>query len=100
MSVQGNQSESVIGSLVAASYFAVARGNTPLIDKVNDPVQIDALLETVRGMNEFDPFGIRKSLSSERDMMVEWLRSPNVDVSLIGMDATFNDAVVVAILEE
>jgi hypothetical protein len=91
MSVQGDQGESAIGSLVAASNFAAVRESTSIIDKINDPVRIGALLETVQGMDEFDPFGIRKSLSSERDIMVEWLRSPNVDVSLIGMDETFND---------
>ncbi len=81
-----NSGDTIVSSLVSASIFASARDeySAELIDQVQDPAQLEELLQTVASLSTNDPFGIRKSVGVEGDTMVEWFVSPKFDAAIFG----------------
>ena len=81
-----NSGDTIISSLVSASIFASAGDElaVDLVGQVQDPAQLDELLQTVTSLSVNDPFGIRKSVGAEGDMMFEWLDSTSFDEAIFG----------------
>jgi len=86
ISTHHNSGDTIISSLISASIFASARDElaVDLIDKAQDPNQLDELLQTVTLLSTNDPFGIRKSVGAESGMVVEWFGSSKFDAAIFG----------------
>ncbi|MBC8202096.1 MAG: hypothetical protein H8E86_08615 [Planctomycetes bacterium] len=77
------ESDLLIGSLVAHSSFMLAVNNTAVIDSATEARDIESILASVDGFKEFDPFRVRENISSEKEMMLNWLnKAENPDFSI------------------
>ena len=79
----------VIGALVGYSAFSMTKDMQPVVDSINDPTHLEAIQQRVDGLDPFDPFGLRSSIGHERDMLMDWIESPEfteLDPSEFGSD--------------
>ena len=53
----------------------MAMSSASLVDGVSDPAQLETMLQSLDTFDTFDPFGIRRSIGFESEMMSKWLAS-------------------------
>ena len=70
-----NTTDTIIGSLVTASSFAMALDGEELIDAASDTSGLEAMLNTMQDFDSFDPFGIRANIGKEHDMVKNLLNN-------------------------
>lgn len=75
----------LISSLVTTSTFKMAMTSASLVDGVSDPAQLETMLQSLDTFDTFDPFGIRRSIGFESEMMSKWLASDDA-LKELGID--------------
>jgi hypothetical protein len=87
ISQQATDRRSIITSLVSYSIFAIDKNATFLFDSSEDVDQLDSLQSAIALLDQFDPFGIRSSVTGEQQVVSDWLLE--TDLSTVDLEGNF-----------
>jgi hypothetical protein len=88
ISQQATDRRSIITSLVSYSIFAIDKNATFVFDSSEDVDQLDSLQSTISLLDQFDPFGIRSSVTGEQQVVSDWLLE--TDLSTVDLEGNFD----------
>ena len=86
LSSHANDQGTIIGSLVSYSVFSIDKDLAFVFEESNNTEQLQSFMSSLNTLDPFDPFGIRESVVSEKELIGNYFRNKNIeDIDLGGL---------------